>query len=76
MHRAVRQNEHHVRAAGSALLPLHKLELTQVRNKIRFPHVPAGCLGDEFPLAGKERLLTLSVREDERILENEGFVVE
>ena len=54
VHGAVGEHEHHVRAAGAALLPGLQFERGEIGNEIRFPHVAAGPHRNEVAFAAEE----------------------
>ncbi len=74
MHRAVRQDEFHVRAARAALLPGLELEGSEVGDEVRFPHMPSRTHRDEIALAAEEARAALTLREFAGVFEDEGLV--
>ena len=72
MHGAVGQDEHHVRAAGSALGPVLELEGGEVGDEVRLPHVAAGAHRDELAFAAEIFRRALPLGEFVGVVEDEG----
>src|SRR5438067_8432680 len=76
VHDALGEDEHHVGAAGAALLPGFQLEAGEIGDEVRLPHVAAGPHRDELAFAAEVFCRALALGKLRRVCEHERLVVE
>ena len=71
VHRAVREDDLDVAAAGAARLPFRQRERAEIGDEIGLPHVLAGLDRHEIAFAGEIALAADALGKRERIVEQE-----
>src|SRR4029078_9558107 len=72
---AAGEDEHHVRSAGTALVPSLKLESREIGNEIGLPHIAARPYRDELDFSAELFGRSLALGKGVAVVEYEGFVV-
>ena len=76
VHRAIREDEHHVRPTSATRFPFLQLKGLQIGNEIGFPHMTTGTLRNERAFTGIVIRSAFPCREAERVFKDKFIVME